>query len=64
MPKHQDATSPKFLPPQKASDYIGLGRTRLMALLRLGKIKGKRDNGRAYLSVKSLDDYMAALPDA
>jgi hypothetical protein len=62
--KSQSFPVPVFLTPQKAADFIGIGRTRLLALLKAGKVKAKLDNGRRYFVTASLVAHIATLQDA
>ena len=55
---------PLYLTPQKASDFVGIGRTRLLALLKARKVKAKLDKGRRYFDTASLIEYLATLADA
>jgi len=64
MPRSQLPAVPLYLTPHKAADHIGVGRTRLLALLKTGKIKAKLDNGRRYFLMASLVKYMDTLADA
>jgi hypothetical protein len=57
-------TSPLLLTPQKAQDRIGVGRTKLLALGRAGRIKTKELDGRYYFVTASLDKFAESLPDA
>jgi hypothetical protein len=53
-----------LLSPQKAQDRIGIGRTKLLALGRAGRIKTKELDGRYYFVAASLDKFAESLPDA
>jgi len=55
---------PLTLSPQKAADYLGVGRTKLLALAKAGRIKTKRLDGRLYFTTASLRAFLASLPDA
>jgi predicted site-specific integrase-resolvase len=55
---------PLLLTPQKAADFVGIGRTSLLALLKAGKVKAKLDNGRRYFVTASLVAHIATLQDA
>jgi hypothetical protein len=56
--------SPLTLTPQKAEDFLGVGRTKLLALARAGRIKAKELDGRYYFLTASLQKFLDALPDA
>ena len=49
---------------QKAADFIGIGRTRLLALLKERRVKAKVDKGRRYFVTASLVEYLTTLADA
>jgi hypothetical protein len=53
-----------LLTPQKAADFIGIGRTRLLALLKAKRVRAKLENGRHYFLTASLLAYVATLEDA
>ena len=55
---------PALLTPQKAADFLGIGRTKLLALARAGRIKAKRLDGRLYFLTASLQQFLAGLDDA
>ncbi len=55
---------PALLPPQKAADFLGIGRTKLLALWRAGRLKAKRLDGRTYFVVASLQRVLDLLPYA
>jgi hypothetical protein len=56
--------SPLSLTPQKAADFLGVGRTKLLALARAGKIKAKDIDGRYYFVTASLQKFLDCAPDA
>jgi hypothetical protein len=58
------AAVPALLTPQKAADFIGIGRTRLLALLKAKRVRAKLENGRHYFLTASLLAYVATLEDA
>jgi len=58
------AVIPALLTPQKAADFIGIGRTRLLALLKAKRVRAKLENGRRYFVTASLLEYVATLADA
>jgi excisionase family DNA binding protein len=55
---------PALLTPQKAADYLGIGRTKLLALAAAKRIKAKELDGRYYFLVASLQKFLDSLPDA
>jgi hypothetical protein len=58
------AAVPALLTPQKAADFIGIGRTRLLALLKAKRVRAKLIEGRRYFLTASLMEYLATLQDA
>ena len=58
------AASPLLLSPQKAADFLGVGRTKLLALASAGRIKAKEVDGRYYFVAASLQKFSDSLPDA
>lgn len=53
-----------LLSPQKAGDYLGIGRTKLLALAAAGRIEVKTLDGRHYFTTQSLERFAASLPSA
>ncbi|HEY5066327.1 MAG TPA: helix-turn-helix domain-containing protein [Xanthobacteraceae bacterium] len=53
-----------LLTPQKAADFLGIGRTKLLALAKAGRLKAKRLDGRIYFVVASLQRFLDSLADA
>jgi len=51
------------LSPRQAAQRIGIGKTKLLALIHAGRIKAKNLDGRIRVSVQSLDEFVADLPD-
>ena len=51
-----------LLSPQKAADYLGIGRTKLLTLAKAKRIETKRLDGRTYFVVASLDQFLKSLP--
>jgi hypothetical protein len=60
----KDKPSSLLLSSRKAADYIGIGRTKLLALGAAGKIKAKLQDGKRYYVTASLHRYVESLPDA
>jgi hypothetical protein len=53
-----------LLTPQKTCDYLGIGRTKLLALGRAGRIKAKEIDGRYYFITASLQKFLDSSNDA
>ena len=54
---------PSHLPIPGAVAYTGWSRTALYEALRLGKISARKAGRRTLVSVASLDEYLASLPE-
>jgi excisionase family DNA binding protein len=54
---------PITLAPTKAAAFLGIGKTKMMALIRAGRIPVKRLDGRLRVSVAALKAFHDALPD-
>jgi hypothetical protein len=50
--------------PAKAAAFLGVGRTKLLALARAGRIKTKELDGRYYFVTASLQRFLDSHPDA
>jgi excisionase family DNA binding protein len=48
---------------RQAAEYLGVGRTKLLALLKAGRIKAKVLDGRIEVTTQSLDQFAAGLSD-
>ncbi len=48
---------------RQAADYLGVGRTKLLALLKAGRIKAKVLDGRIEVTTQSLEAFAEGLPD-
>ena len=48
---------------RQAAEYLGVGRTKLLALIRAGRIKAKVLDGRIEVTTHSLDQFAEGLPD-
>ena len=59
----QSLPVPLLLTPQKAADFIGIGRTSLLALLKARRVRAKLIDGRRYFLTASLVEYLATLAD-
>jgi len=55
-------TKPLTLSPTKAAAYLGIGRTKLLALVRAGRIEARKLDGRIRVTTASLDAFLASLP--
>ena len=55
---------PLLLTPQKAADFVGIGRTSLLALLKAKRVRAKLIDGRRYFLTASLVAHIATLQDA
>lgn len=53
---------PLTLPPKKAAARLGIGRTKLLQLLKAGRIEAVKLDGRIRVTVASLDAFLAGLP--
>ena len=62
--KIQSFPVPMLLTPQKAADHLGIGRTRLRALLKAKQVRAKLIEGRRYFITASLLEYLTTLADA
>ena len=51
-----------LLSPQRAGDFLGIGRTKLLALRRAGRVKAREIDGRTYFVRASLVEYLESLP--
>lgn len=51
-----------LLSPQRAADFLGIGRTKLLALAKAKKIKAVREDERTYFVRASLVAYQESLP--
>jgi hypothetical protein len=54
--------TPLTLPPKAAAARIGIGRTKLLALIGAGRIEAVMLDGRIRVSVLSCDKFLASLP--
>ena len=61
--RNQTLPVPVLLTPQKTADLIGIGRTRLLALAREGKVKVRRDGDRRYFVTASVLAYIGTMDD-
>jgi excisionase family DNA binding protein len=53
---------PRVLRRAEACRYIGVGATKLFAMIRDGEIEALRDKGGLLVTVESLDAWLDALP--
>ena len=51
------------LSPRQAATFLGIGKTKLIELVRAGRIKAKSLDGRIRVSTESLAAFHASLPD-
>jgi hypothetical protein len=58
------APSSLLLSARKAADYIGVGRTKLLALGAAKRIKAKELDGKRYYIAASLQKFVESLPEA
>jgi hypothetical protein len=56
--------SPLLLTPQKAQDFLGIGRTKLLALAAAKRIKAKEPDGRYYFVTAALQKFSDSLANA
>ncbi len=56
-----DAT-PLTLSPKKAGAYLGIGRTKILELIKTGRIEASKLDGRIRVSTASHDAFHASLP--
>jgi hypothetical protein len=56
--------SPLLLRPALARKFLGVGKNKLLALLKAGAIRAKMQDGRRYFVTASLAAYVESLPDA
>jgi excisionase family DNA binding protein len=49
--------------PRQAAAFLGIGKTKLIELVRTGRIKAKSLDGRIRVSTDSLAEFHAGLPD-
>jgi len=56
--------TPRTLSTGEAATYIGCERKKLLRLLRAKRVKAKDLDGRLRFTTASLDQFLAALPDA
>jgi len=64
-PLHGDpngAPEPLTLSPSKAADFLGIGRTKMLHLIRSGRVEARTLDGRIRVSVASLRAFHDALP--
>lgn len=54
---------PQTLSPTKAAAYLGIGKTKTLALLRAKRLKAKLLDGRIRITTASCDAFLANLPD-
>jgi excisionase family DNA binding protein len=54
---------PLTLSPSKAAAFLGIGKTKVMALIRAGRIPVKRLDGRLRVSVAALKTFHDPLPE-
>jgi excisionase family DNA binding protein len=54
--------APLTLSPTQAAAFLGVGRTKLLALVRAGRIEARTLDGRIRVSVEALRAFHAALP--
>ena len=54
---------PLTLSPTRAAAHLGIGKTKMMALIRAGRIPVKRLDGRIRVSVAALKAFHDALPE-
>jgi excisionase family DNA binding protein len=55
-------TKPLTMSPGQAAEYSGIGRTKLLELIRAGRIEIRDLDGRRRVIVASLDAFLEALP--
>jgi excisionase family DNA binding protein len=55
--------TPRTMTPGKAAQYSGIGRTKLLQLVRAGRIETKDLDGRMRIVVASLDAFLENLPE-
>ncbi len=53
---------PLTLSPKKAAAYLGIGRTKLLELIKAGRIEARKLDGRIRVTTASLDAFHASLP--
>lgn len=53
-----------LLSPQRAADFLGIGRTKLLGLAKAKRIKTRRMDDRTYFVRASLVEYAESLPTA
>jgi hypothetical protein len=51
-----------LLSPQRAADFLGIGRTKLLALAKARRVKAVREGERTYFVRASLVEYQDSLP--
>ena len=54
---------PRTMTPNKAAEYLGVGRTKMLALIRAGRVETKNLDGRMRVVVASLDAFLEGLPE-
>jgi excisionase family DNA binding protein len=58
------AIEPRTLSPAKAARYLGIGKTKMWALLMAGRIPSKKLDGRTLVLTSDLDAFLDELPRA
>jgi excisionase family DNA binding protein len=58
------AIEPRTLSPAKAARYLGIGKTKMWALLMAGRIPSKKLDGRTLVLTSDLDAFLDGLPRA
>ena len=53
---------PRTLSPTKAAVYLGIGKTKTLALIRAKRIQAKLLDGRVRVTTASCDAFLASLP--
>jgi excisionase family DNA binding protein len=57
-----DTTIPLTLSPKKAAARLGVGRTKLLELVKAGRIEARKLDGRIRITTASVDAFHASLP--
>jgi excisionase family DNA binding protein len=58
------AIEPLTLSPSKAAAFLGVGKTKMLALIRAGRIPAKRLDGRLRVAVADVKAFIDNLPNA
>jgi excisionase family DNA binding protein len=57
-----EVLEPLTLSPSHAADYLGIGRTKMHALIRSGRIEARTLDGRIRVSAASVQAFYEAMP--